>query len=167
MLDNGTGCSPVSEDLRNMKAVIQLVAECSVTVDEKITGQINRGFLILLGVENGDTEKQAEKLSAKISGLRVFKDNDDKMNLSLSDIGGSVLVVSNFTLCGNCRKGRRPSFEAAARPETAEPLYEYFCECMKKNGISQVEKGIFGADMKVRLLNDGPVTLIIDTKDLA
>ena len=150
-----------------MKAVVQLVHGCSVTVDGNITGQIERGFLILLGVEKGDTEKEAEKLSTKISGLRVFKDNDDKMNLSLTDIGGGVLVVSNFTLCGNCRKGRRPSFDAAARPETAEPLYEYFCECMKKNGILLVEKGIFGADMKVRLLNDGPVTLIIDTKDLA
>lgn len=147
--------------------MIQLVSECSVTVDDRITGKINKGFLILLGVEQGDTQKQAEKLSAKISGLRVFKDDQDKMNLSLTDIGGGVLVVSNFTLCGNCRKGRRPSFDMAARPETAQPLYEYFCECMKNNGISQVEKGIFGADMKVRLLNDGPVTLIIDTKDLA
>ncbi len=147
--------------------MIQLVSECSVTVDDRITGKINKGFLILLGVEQGDTQKQAEKLSAKISGLRVFKDDQDKMNLSLTDIGGGVLVVSNFTLCGNCRKGRRPSFDMAARPETAQPLYEYFCECMKNNGISLVEKGIFGADMKVRLLNDGPVTLIIDTKDLA
>ena len=146
-----------------MKAVIQLVSGCSVTVDNNITGQIDRGFLILLGVEQGDTEKQAEKLSAKISGLRVFKDNDDKMNLSLADIDGGVLVVSNFTLCGNCRKGRRPSFDAAARPETAEPLYEYFCECMKKNGVSKVERGIFGADMQVSSVNDGPVTLLYDT----
>lgn len=150
-----------------MKAVIQRVSSCSVTVDEAVAGEIRNGFLILLGVEDGDTEKQAEKLCDKIAGLRVFTDENDKMNLSLSDVDGEVLVVSNFTLCANCRKGRRPNFEAAARPETAEPLYGYFCERMKKNGISKVEKGIFGADMKVSLLNDGPVTIIIDTKDLA
>ena len=150
-----------------MRAVIQRVSDASVTIDDEIKGHIGSGMLILLGIHENDTEKDAKKLAAKVSSLRIFTDDNDKMNLSLSDIGGSVLVVSNFTLCGNCRKGRRPSFEAAARPETAEPLYEYFCECMKKNGISQVEKGIFGADMKVRLLNDGPVTLIIDTKDLA
>lgn len=150
-----------------MKAVIQRVSGSSVAVDGKITGEISHGFLILLGVENGDTEKEAEKLSAKIAGLRVFTDENDKMNLSLLDIDGEVLVVSQFTLCANCRKGRRPNFSDAARPETAEPLYEYFCECMHKNGIDKVEKGIFGADMKVSLLNDGPVTIIIDTKDLA
>lgn len=150
-----------------MKAVIQRVTECTVTVDGNITGQIGNGFLVLLGVEQEDTKIQAEKLSAKIAGLRIFTDENDKMNLSLADIGGGVLVVSNFTLCANCRKGRRPNFEAAARPETAEPLYEYFCECMHKNGVEVVEKGIFGADMKVSLLNDGPVTLVIDTKDLA
>ncbi len=149
-----------------MKAVIQRVSSCSVTVDGQITGQINSGFLILLGVENGDGERQAEKLCDKIASLRIFTDENDKMNLSLSDINGEVLVVSNFTLCANCRKGRRPNFEAAARPETAEPLYEYFCERMKSNGISKVEKGIFGADMKVSLLNDGPVTIVIDTRDL-
>jgi len=150
-----------------MKAVIQRVSSCSVTVEDEVTGQINDGFLILLGVENGDTQSQADKLCDKIAGLRVFTDENDKMNLSLGDIDGEVLVVSNFTLCANCRKGRRPNFEAAARPETAEPLYEYFCERMKKNGICKVEKGIFGADMKVSLLNDGPVTIVIDTKDLA
>lgn len=149
-----------------MKAVIQRVSSCTVTVDGKETGHINNGFLILLGVENGDTKVQADKLCDKIAGLRVFTDENDKMNLSLSDINGEVLVVSNFTLCANCRHGRRPSFDAAARPETAEPLYEYFCERMKENGIGKVERGIFGADMKVSLLNDGPVTLIIDTKDL-
>ena len=150
-----------------MKAVIQRVSSCSVTVEDEVTGQINDGFLILLGVENGDTQSQADKLCDKIAGLRVFTDENDKMNLSLGDIDGEVLVVSNFTLCANCRKGRRPNFEAAARPETAEPLYEYFCERMKKNGIRKVEKGTFGADMKVSLLNDGPVTIVIDTKDLA
>ena len=150
-----------------MKAVIQRVSECSVAVEGKIVGSIGQGFLILLGVEGGDTEKEAEKLASKISGLRIFTDENDKMNLSLTDIDGSVLVVSNFTLSANCRKGRRPNFEAAARPETAEPLYEYFCRCMSSNGIGTVGKGVFGADMKVSLLNDGPVTIIIDTKDLA
>lgn len=150
-----------------MKAVIQRVANCEVVVDEKTTGKISQGFLILLGVEKNDTEKDAEKLSAKISGLRIFTDENDKMNLSLVDINGEVLVVSNFTLCANCRKGRRPNFENAERPEKAEPLYEYFCKCMKNNGINKVEKGIFGADMKVTLLNDGPVTIIIDSKELA
>lgn len=151
-----------------MKAVIQRVSSCEVTVDGNVTGSISAGFLILLGVEKEDTEKEAEKLSAKISTLRVFTDENDKMNLSLHDIGGEVLVVSNFTLCANFRKsGRRPSFDHAARPETAMPLYEYFCECMEKSGIKRVEKGVFGADMKVSLLNDGPVTLIIDTKELA
>ena len=149
-----------------MKAVIQRVASCTVTVDGTITGQIGSGFLILLGIEQGDTAAEAEKLSAKIAGMRIFTDENDKMNLSLQDIGGGVLVVSNFTLCADCRKGRRPNFEQAARPEIAEPLYEYFCEQMKKLGISQVERGIFGADMKVSLLNDGPVTIILDTNIL-
>ena len=150
-----------------MKAVIQRVSECSVTVDGQIVGQIADGFLLLLGVENGDTEKDADKLSAKIAGLRIFTDENDKMNLSLADIGGAVLVVSNFTLCADCRKGRRPSFANAARPETAEMLYEYFCGKMSENGIDKVEKGVFGADMRVSLLNDGPVTIIIDSKELA
>ena len=150
-----------------MRAVVQRVSHCKVTVDGNITGEINTGFLILLGVEKEDDEKQADKLCDKISGLRVFTDENDKMNLSLKDINGEVLVVSNFTLCANCRKGRRPSFDAAARPENAEPLYEYFCSRMLSNGICKVGKGIFGADMKVSLLNDGPVTLIIDSKELA
>ncbi len=150
-----------------MKAVIQRVTQSSVTVDEKTVGEISQGFLILLGIEDGDTEKDADKLSAKISGLRIFTDENDKMNLSLTDIGGEVLVVSQFTLCANCRKGRRPNFNAAARPKIAEPLYEYFCETMRQNGITKVECGIFGADMKVSLLNDGPVTIIIDSHELA
>lgn len=150
-----------------MKAVIQRVSQACVTVDEKIIGQIEKGFLILLGVEKGDDEKEAEVLSKKIAGLRVFCDDNDKMNLALSDIGGGVLVISNFTLCGNCKKGRRPSFDNAARPEEANALYEYFCECMKNNDIEKVERGEFGADMKVSLLNDGPVTLVVDSKELS
>ncbi len=150
-----------------MKAVIQRVSRASVSVDSKIIGQIISGFLILLGVEKGDDETEAKVLASKIAGLRVFCDENDKMNLSLADINGGVLVISNFTLCGNCKKGRRPSFDNAARPETALPLYEYFCECMQDAGISLVERGEFGADMKVDLLNDGPVTLIVDSKELS
>ncbi len=150
-----------------MKAVIQRVSECSVTVDGKTVGRISAGFLILLGVESGDTQKDAEKLSAKIAGLRIFTDENDKMNLSLQDINAGVLVVSNFTLSADCRKGRRPNFINAEKPERANELYEYFCECMVKNGINTVEKGIFGADMKISLINDGPVTIIIDSRDLA
>ena len=150
-----------------MKAVIQRVSECKVTVGGETVGSIANGFLILLGVENGDTEKDAEKLSAKISVLRIFTDENDKMNLSLQDIDGEVLAVSNFTLSADCRKGRRPNFINAEKPDRANELYEYFCECMLKNGIEKVEKGIFGEDMKVSLVNDGPVTIIIDSRDLA
>ena len=150
-----------------MKTVIQRVSECSVTVDGKTVGRISTGFLILLGVESGDTQKDAEKLSAKIAGLRIFTDENDKMNLSLQDINAGVVVVSNFTLSADCRKGRRPNFINAEKPDRANELYEYFCECMVKNGISTVEKGIFGADMKISLVNDGPVTIIIDSRDLA
>ena len=150
-----------------MKAVIQRVSECKVTVGGEAVGSITNGFLILLGVENGDTEKDAEKLSAKISVLRIFTDENDKMNLSLQDIDGEVLAVSNFTLSADCRKGRRPNFINAEKPDRANELYEYFCECMLKNGIKKVEKGIFGEDMKVSLINDGPVTIIIDSRDLA
>lgn len=149
-----------------MKAIIQRVQRASVAVDGNVIGKIDAGFMILLGVEKEDTEIEAQVLASKISVLRVFCDENDKMNLSLSDIGGSVLVISNFTLCGDCRKGRRPSFDNAARPETALPLYDYFCDCLRKADI-HVEKGEFGADMKVDLLNDGPVTFIIDSKELA
>lgn len=150
-----------------MKAVIQRVSRASVSVGGKIIGKTDKGFLILLGVEKSDNETEARVLASKISVLRVFCDDNDKMNLSLQDINGGVLVISNFTLCADCKKGRRPSFDNAARPETANPLYEYFCECLKDAGVSSVEQGKFGADMKVELLNDGPVTLIIDSKDLS
>lgn len=149
-----------------MKAILQRVTYAEVKVEEKIVGKIGSGFLVLLGVADGDTEKEADALADKISTLRIFTDENDKMNLSLADIKGEVLVISNFTLCADCSHGRRPNFMAAARPEIAEPLYEYFCNRMKSNGIEKVEKGIFGADMKVSLLNDGPVTIDIDTKDL-
>ena len=149
-----------------MKAILQRVSNARVDIENKTVGQIEKGFLILLGVENGDEQRDAEVLAAKISGLRIFTDENDKMNLSLTDVGGGVLVISNFTLCADCSHGRRPSFIAAARPETAEPLYEYFCKKMTDNGISRVEKGVFGADMQVSLTNDGPVTIDINSKDL-
>ena len=150
-----------------MKAVIQRVSSASVAVDGNIIGEIEQGFLVLLGVEKGDDETEARVLSAKSAALRVFCDENDKMNLSLADIGGSVLAISNFTLCGSCKKGRRPSFDGAARPDVALPLYKYFCECLREQGVAKVSEGEFGADMKVELLNDGPVTLIIDSKELS
>ncbi len=145
-----------------MKAVIQRVSRACVKVNGEIVGQIAEGFLVLLGVAGEDTEKHADALAAKIAGLRVFNDENDKMNLSLTSVNGEVLVISNFTLYGNCSHGKRPSFIAAARPEKAQPLYEYFCERLLSEGVRKVEKGIFGADMKVELLNDGPVTLVIE-----
>lgn len=149
-----------------MKAILQRVTFAEVKVDGNTVGKIDNGFLILLGVAEGDTEKEADALSAKVATLRVFTDENDKMNLSLADIDGEVLVISNFTLYADCSHGRRPNFMKAAKPDIAEPLYEYFCEKMVDNGVCKVEKGIFGADMKVSLLNDGPVTIDIDTRDL-
>lgn len=149
-----------------MRVVLQRVSECSVTIDNKVYSSIGRGFLLLLGVKDGDTENDVVKLARKISGLRIFTDENDKMNLSLAEIGGSVLVVSNFTLYANCSHGRRPSFIKAARPEISEPLYEFFCAQMRENGVEDVQTGEFGADMSVDLKNDGPVTLVIDSEDL-
>lgn len=149
-----------------MKVVLQRVKSAKVEVDNAIVGSINKGFMLLLGVEENDTEKDAEVLANKVSGLRIFTDDNDKMKLSLSDVDGEVLVVSNFTLCADCSHGRRPSFINAARPDTANPLYEYFCQKMVDNGVKKVEKGIFGADMLVTIENDGPVTIVINSKEL-
>lgn len=149
-----------------MKVVLQRVKSAKVEVENAIVGSINKGFMLLLGVEENDTEKDAEVLANKVSGLRIFTDDNDKMNLSLSDIDGEVLVVSNFTLCADCSHGRRPSFINAARPDTANPLYEYFSQKMVDNGVKKVEKGIFGADMLVTIENDGPVTIVINSKEL-
>lgn len=149
-----------------MKAVIQRVTRASVTVDGAEVSAIDSGLLIFLGVADGDTARDAEVLADKIANLRIFSDSDDKMNLSLLTIGGAALVVSQFTLCADCRKGRRPDFFGAAKPDTANELYEYFCERIKNAGVSEVQKGIFGADMKVELLNDGPVTILIDSMEL-
>lgn len=149
-----------------MKAIIQRVSTASVAVDGEIKGKIGKGFLILLGVEQEDDETEAKVLAKKVAGLRIFTDENDKMNLALQDVGGGALVISNFTLCADCSHGRRPSFIDAARPEKAEPLYEYYCSQLAQNGVTQVEKGVFGADMQVSLVNDGPVTIEINSKDL-
>jgi len=146
-----------------MRAVVQRVSEAEVKIEGKSVGKIENGFLILLGVTHNDTSKEVEWLSNKIKGLRVFEDEEGKMNLGLDEIKGEVLIVSQFTLYGNCLKGKRPSFVNAARPDIAIPLYEEFIDKFKSFGISKVETGEFGADMKVSLINDGPVTLVIDT----
>lgn len=148
-----------------MRAVVQKVKYSSVTVDNEIIGKIDNGFMILLGVTHEDNLKEVEWLSKKIKDLRIFEDQDGKMNLSLEDVKGEVLIISQFTLYGNCIKGRRPSFTEAAKPEHAENLYNKFIEKFQSFGI-KTQTGKFGADMKVELLNDGPVTIIIDTKDV-
>ena len=148
-----------------MRAVVQRVTQASVTVDGELLGRIGKGLLILLGVADGDTRELTEKMADKICRLRIFEDENGKTNLSLADVGGELLVISQFTLYADCRKGNRPSFTNAARPETAIPLYEAFIARCRESGLP-VETGEFGADMKVELLNDGPVTLWMDTKDM-
>ena len=149
-----------------MKAVIQRVKHAGVTIDNVKVSFVDRGFLILLGVEQGDTKADADKLVKKIPVLRIFEDENEKMNLSCLDVDGEILVVSQFTLCADCSHGRRPSFTKSAPPAEAEMLYEYFVDELKKAGVKKVDTGRFGADMKVDLLNDGPVTIILDSKDL-
>lgn len=149
-----------------MRAVIQRVKYSSVTVNGEIVGKIDKGLLVLLGVTHTDSEKEINWLAKKIKDLRIFEDQDGKMNLGLEEINGELLIISQFTLYGDCIKGRRPGFVDAAKPDLAKPLYEKFLEKCRSFGI-KTEAGIFGADMKVELLNDGPVTLIIDTKDVA
>jgi D-tyrosyl-tRNA(Tyr) deacylase len=151
--------------LAPMRAVIQRVSEASVTVDQTVVGSIERGFLVLVGVADQDEEKDAFWIAEKVAGLRVFEDSDGKMNLSLADVQGAVLLVSQFTLFGDCRKGRRPSFVEAARPEKARVLYEKLADNLRQLGIT-VETGTFQAQMEVRLLNDGPVTLLLDSRKL-
>lgn len=146
-----------------MKAVIQRVTQSSVTVDGKTVGASGKGYMILLGVVKGDTEKQADLLARKISTLRVFEDENGKMNLSVLDVDGEILAISQFTLCADCKKGNRPSFTPAEDPGNANRLYEYFCSKLCEYGVRRVEKGVFGADMKVSLVNDGPVTICFDT----
>ncbi len=148
-----------------MRAVVTRVKSASVTIDGQVTGEIGRGFLILLGVGPRDTEAHCKYLADKILGLRVFEDENGKMNLGLEQVGGSVLVVSQFTLYGNCRKGRRPSFTEAAPPALGNELYERFLELCREAGYPP-QHGRFGADMRVASVNDGPVTLILDTEQL-
>lgn len=148
-----------------MRAVVQRVSRASVTVDGEVVGAIGRGLLVLIGAADGDTPKDADSLARKVGGLRIFPDGDGKMNLDVAQAGGAVLAVSQFTLLGDCRKGRRPSFVGAARPEVASPLFERYVEATRALGL-RCETGIFQTDMKVELLNDGPVTLLVDTTKL-
>ncbi|MBE6642348.1 MAG: D-tyrosyl-tRNA(Tyr) deacylase [Ruminococcaceae bacterium] len=148
-----------------MKIVIQRVSEASVSVEGKTVGRIGKGFMLLIGVAKGDTEQDAVTLAEKIYKLRVFEDENEKMNLSLADVNGGVLAISQFTLCAECRRGNRPDFFNAAPPSEANAIYELFVEEMRKKGIT-TEMGIFGADMKVSLINDGPVTIILDSEEL-
>ena len=147
-----------------MIAVIQRCSRGKVMVSEKVVGEIDNGLVILLGVQKGDTEKDANFLVNKISGLRIFSDENDKMNLSIKDVNGSALVISQFTLCGDTKKGRRPSFIQAATSEDGDRLYEYFISEMKKSGVP-IESGEFGAMMDVELVNNGPVTFVLNSKD--
>ena len=147
-----------------MRAVVTRVSRAKVEIDGVVKGEIGTGFLVLLGIKNGDTEKEAEKLATKVRNMRIFGDENGKMNLDINSAGGSLLVISQFTLHADCRN-RRPGFTAAARPETAIPLYEFFVEECRKDGLT-VETGVFGAMMAVESVNEGPVTIIIDTDEV-
>ena len=149
-----------------MRVVIQRCSRAEVRIDGEVVGQIGRGFMLLVGITDGDTEREADLLAKKTAQMRVFEDAEGKMNLSLNDIGGAVLSISQFTLYADCRKGNRPSFIRAARPETAKPLYDYFNHVLREQYGLQVEAGCFGADMKVDFINDGPVTILLDSAEL-
>lgn len=149
-----------------MRALLQRVTHASVAIDGKTISEIGAGYLILLGVLEGDTTAEADLLAAKTAVLRVFEDEDGKMNRSLLDVGGATLVVSQFTLAADCRKGRRPSFIKAMRPPASDELYQYFVAALQKEGVQEMATGQFGADMKVSLCNDGPVTILLDTDEL-
>lgn len=149
-----------------MRVLLQRVSSGSVKVDGEITGRVENGFVALVGVTHADSEAEAEKLANKAANLRVFADAGDKMNLSLLDVGGGALVVSQFTLYADARKGRRPSYIQAAPPEIAEPLVQYFAECLSRAGVKTVEHGVFGALMQVEIHNDGPVTIMLDSAQL-
>ena len=144
-----------------MKALVQRVKKASVTIDDKLYSKIDHGLLVFLGVQKGDSPENADKLAQKLVNLRIFEDENDKMNLSLKDVNGQMLVVSQFTLCGDCKKGTRPSFDNAELPDKANELYEYFVSKIKEQGI-KVQTGSFGAMMDVELINDGPVTFMVE-----
>lgn len=148
-----------------MRFIIQRVKKSTVEVDNKIVGKIDKGFLVLIGITHEDTKEIADIMIKKLLNMRVFNDENDKMNLALKEVNGELLLVSQFTLYADCKKGNRPGFTNAAKPEYANELYEYIIEKCKENGYS-VQTGIFGADMKVELLNDGPVTIVLDSKEL-
>ena len=148
-----------------MKAVLQRVLSASVECEGKTVSESGRGFMVLLGVTKNDTQAEADTLASKIAGLRIFEDENGKMNLSLDEVGGKVIVVSNFTLCADCKHGKRPSFINAQRPVQANELYEYFIKRLKFYGVPEVGTGVFGGDMQVHIQNDGPVTLILDTDE--
>ena len=148
-----------------MKFVIQRVTSAACRVDDQITGSINRGFLVLIGVSDEDTTEIADKMTKKLLGLRIFEDENGKTNLALKDVDGELLLISQFTLYADCKKGNRPSFTRAGKPDTANKLYEYIIKKCKEE-IAVVEKGIFGADMKISLLNDGPFTIILDSEEI-
>jgi D-tyrosyl-tRNA(Tyr) deacylase len=148
-----------------MRFVIQRVTHASVTVDEKTVSDIGKGFLVLVGVFGEDTKADAEKMVRKLCGLRIFADGNGKTNLSLADVGGELLMVSQFTLCADCKHGNRPSFSGAGSAAEAEAMFDYICGLAEKN-VPVVKRGVFGADMKVELLNDGPFTIILDSKEL-
>ena len=149
-----------------MRVVIQRCSRAEVRIAGAVVGKINRGFLLLVGVADGDTQHEADVLAKKVVQMRVFEDAEGKMNLSLHDVSGAILSISQFTLYADCRKGNRPSFIRAARPETAEPLYDYFNRVLREQYGLQVETGRFGADMKVDFINDGPVTILLDSVEL-
>ena len=149
-----------------MRVVVQRCSRAEVRIEGTIVGKIGNGFMLLVGITDGDTPAQADILAKKIAQLRIFEDAEGKMNLALSEVGGAILSISQFTLYADCRKGNRPSFIRAARPETASPLYDYFNEVLRKQYHLQVETGQFGADMKVDFVNDGPVTILLDSDEL-
>ena len=149
-----------------MRVVVQRCSRAEVRIDDHVVGRIEKGFVLLVGITDTDSQEQADILAKKIAQLRIFEDADGKMNLALNEVGGAVLSISQFTLYGDCRKGNRPSFIRAARPETAAPLYDYFNDTMRTQHNLRVETGRFGADMKVDFINDGPVTILLDTDDL-
>ncbi len=148
-----------------MRVVIQRTTRAEVRIDGETVGKIGKGFVVLVGITHTDTKDDAAYIAKKVSGLRVFEDADGKMNLSLADVGGEILSISQFTLYGDCRKGNRPSFVGAARPEQARPLYDYFNEILRREYGLRVATGHFGADMKVDFINDGPVTILIDSSE--
>lgn len=148
-----------------MRVVLQRVKNGSVTVEGKVTGAIEKGYVLLVGIKEGDTKEDVEYVANKIAGLRLFEDEEGKMNDSIQEVGGDILSISQFTLYGDTRKGRRPSFTDAARPDAAEPLWEYFNEVLREKHELTVEVGVFGAMMDVQLTNDGPVTLIVESKE--